>query len=98
MSNIKDKSDYEICLYSEEENRMIGSRKKIRNIKGNNKNVIEVDASGFNPDCTYYVMYDENGGNEQIGDKIQLDSKENLINMPENWYDYESKKMGKYSN
>ena len=92
LSNIKDKSDYEICLYSEEENRMIGSRKKSEILKEITKNVIEVDASGFNPDCTYYVMYDENGGNEQIGDKIQLDSKENLINMPENWYDYESKR------
>ena len=92
LSNIKDKSDYEICLYSEEENRMIGSRKKSEILKEITKNVIEVDASGFNPDCTYYVTYDENGGNEQIGDKIQLDSKGNLINMPENWYDYENKR------
>ena len=42
---------------------------------------------GFNADCTYYVLYDENG-NETIGDKIKNDGS----NMPNNWYDYSQSK------
>lgn len=38
---------------------------------------------GFNPDCTYYVLYDKDG-NETIGDKIKQDGS----NMPKDWYDY----------
>lgn len=41
------------------------------------------ELSGFNPDCTYYVTYDESG-NETIGEKIKKDGS----NMPKNWYDY----------
>ncbi len=41
------------------------------------------DLSGFNPEVTYYVLYDEEG-NEQVGDKIT----NNGSNMPSNWYDY----------
>lgn len=50
------------------------------------------DLSGFNPDCTYYVTYDENGENEQIGSKIILNEDGEPTNMPQNWYDYENKK------
>lgn len=45
------------------------------------------DLSGFNPDVTYYVLYD-NEGNETIGDKITT----NGSNMPNNWYDYSERK------
>ena len=41
------------------------------------------DLTGFNAECTYYVLYDE-AGNETIGDKITNDGS----NMPEGWYDY----------
>ena len=41
------------------------------------------DLHGFNADCTYYVIYDENG-NETIGAKIKNDGS----NQPKNWYDY----------
>ena len=51
---------------------------------------IKIDLSGFNPDVTRYVLYD-NEGNETIGDKIQLNNGE-ATNMPQGWYDYSKKK------
>ena len=45
------------------------------------------DLTGFNPDCTYYVLYDD-AGNETIGEKIKNDGS----NMPNNWYDYSKPK------
>lgn len=45
------------------------------------------DLSGFNPDVTYYVLYD-NEGNETIGSKITT----NGSNAPGNWYDYSQRK------
>ena len=45
------------------------------------------DLTGFNPECTYYVLYDDNG-NETIGEKIKNDGS----NMPNNWYDYSKQK------
>ncbi len=45
------------------------------------------ELTGFNPDCTYYVLYDEQG-KESIGDKIKNDGS----NMPNNWYDYTGSK------
>ena len=87
ISGLNSNKEYDVCVYSETSGRMIGSKKKstIAN------NVIKVDLSGFNPDCTYYVTYDENGKNEQIGNKIKLDSNGNATNMPENWYNYDQK-------
>ena len=63
----------------------------------NSVNQIEVDLSGFNPDNTYYVEYD-NSGNEINADditkktKIQLNSNGKATNIPVNWYDYSQKK------
>lgn len=88
VKGLKSDTEYDICLYSEDNNRMVGARKK----STLPKTVIKVDLSGFNPDCTYYVTYDDNGENEQIGEKIKLDSNGNATNMPEKWYDYENKK------
>lgn len=56
------------------------------------KQISTIDANkpeltGFNADCTYYVLYDEEG-NETIGDKIKNDGS----NMPSNWYDYSQSK------
>ena len=45
------------------------------------------DLTGFNPDCTYYVLYDDSG-NETIGEKITNDGS----NIPNNWYDYSKQK------
>ncbi len=70
---------------------MVGSKKK-STVKEINKDIIRVDLSGFNPDCTYYVTYDEKGNNEQIGEKIKLDGSGNPINMPKDWYNYVDKK------
>lgn len=80
-------SAYDICVYSEDNKRMVGAKKK----SADAIEAIKVDLSGFNPDCTYYVTYDENGNNEKIGDKIQLDDKGNATNMPKNWYNYKAK-------
>lgn len=80
-------SAYDICVYSEDNKRMVGAKKKSTDAI----EAIKVDLSGFNPDCTYYVTYDENGNNEKIGDKIQLDDKGNATNMPKNWYNYKAK-------
>ncbi len=88
IKNLDNNKENEICLYSEENNRMVGAMKTT----DLPVNIIKVDLSGFNPDCTYYVTYDDQGNNEQIGEKIKLDSKGNATNMPNNWYDYENKK------
>ena len=56
------------------------------------KQISTIDANkpeltGFNADCTYYVLYDDEG-NETIGEKIKNDGS----NMPSNWYDYSQSK------
>lgn len=85
IDKLKSNTEYNICLYSETNGRMVGAKTITTD------EIIKVDLSGFNPDCTYYVMYDENGNNEQIGDKIKLDSKGNATNVPQNWYNYDNK-------
>lgn len=47
----------------------------------------EPDLTGFNPDVTYYVYYDDNG-NETIGENIKADGS----NARSDWYDYGSSK------
>ena len=88
IQELNSNTEYDICVYSEESNRMVGAI----NSKTSVQNVIKVDLSGFNPDVTYYVTYDDSGENEQIGEKIQLDSNGNATNIPENWYNYYKKK------
>ena len=90
IDNLNSDTEYDVCLYSEDSSRMIGSKKKTTEKSVNS--IIRVDLSGFNPDCTYYVTYDENGENEKIGEKINLDSQGNPTNMPKNWYNYQYKK------
>ena len=43
---------------------------------------------GFKEDRTYYVLFDENGNNMKIGDKIKSDGS----NAPNDWYDYSTRK------
>ena len=90
ISDLNSDTEYDICLYNEGSNRMVGSKKKSTVTEINQ--IIRVDLSGFNPDCTYYVTYDEKGENEAIGEKIQLDDKGNPTNIPKNWYNYVDKK------
>ena len=52
---------------------------------------IEVDVSGFNPNITKYVTYD-NSGNETIGNNIQIAQDGTAQNKPSDWYDYKNKK------
>lgn len=60
-------------------NALVGTILKQRETSNPN----EPNLTGFNPECTYYVTYDNNG-NETIGEKIKKDGS----NMPKNWYDY----------
>ncbi len=76
----------EISVFNETEGKMIGSSKVNRTSKN-----IEIDLRGFNPSCTRYVTYDENGENEQIGDNIQVDANGKPTNPPKNWYNYDKK-------
>ena len=48
-------------------------------------NKIEVDLSGFNPSCTYYVTYDDKGN--QTSENTPISSSK-----PDGWYDYSKKK------
>ena len=45
------------------------------------------ELTGYNPDKTYYVLYDESG-NMTVGDKIKNDGS----NIPAGWYDYSKTK------
>ena len=46
---------------------------------------IDVDLSGFNPSCTYYVTYDDKGN--QTSENTPISSSK-----PKDWYDYSKKK------
>ena len=88
IENVRKKDSYDISIVSETTGIMIGNSALYEN--ANEK--IEIDLSSFNPDCTYYVTYDENGENEQIGSKIVLNEDGEPTNMPDDWYDYGNKK------
>lgn len=49
------------------------------------------DVTGFKDAIAYYVLYDENGGNETIGDRITFGSDGKPNNIPSNWYNYGNK-------
>ena len=55
---------------------------------------IQIDLSGFEPSCTYYVEYDLTTGEEKTGDKtaIQVNADGSPKNPPTNWYDYRNRK------
>lgn len=92
ITGLKENEQYDICVYSEKDKRMIGNY--IQTVPSLHTENIEVDLSGFNPDCTYYVTYDENGNNETSLEnctKIELDANGKPTNMPKNWYDYSKK-------
>lgn len=81
--NPKTKYTIQVEIRNSTTDEYIGSIvKQISTIDANKPELI-----GFNADCTYYVLYDENG-NETIGDKIKNDGS----NMPNNWYDYSQSK------
>ncbi len=86
--------EYEICLYSETNKRFVGSTKAIAKTNDTLDTVknIQIDLTGFNPSCTYYVTYDENGENEKRGELIKVDANGTPTNAPTDWYDYAKKK------
>ena len=86
IDDISMTTDHEILIVSEDQGRVIGNAKVNRTSKN-----IKVDLSGFNPSCTKYVTYDENGENEQIGDNIQVNANGEPTNAPKNWYNYDKK-------
>jgi len=92
LTDLEENKQYDICVYSEKHKRIIGNY--IQTVPSMHTENIEVDLSGFNPDCTYYVTYDENGNNETTLEnctKIELDANGKPTNMPKNWYDYSKK-------
>ena len=78
MTELTPGRSYDICVVNETQRQMIG---KIPSDTSN----ITVNTSGFEPDKTYYVVYDENGNNETIAGRMDK------IAEPENWYDYDRK-------
>lgn len=72
ITGLKEGREYDICVVSEKNKRMAG-RTQLTAFD------IEVDGSGFNTDHTYYVVYDQDGTNERIAGKIQLDGNGNII-------------------
>jgi hypothetical protein len=66
-----------VVLVNETTHKIIGE-KEARTVD------VEIDFSGFNKSCTYYVLYDDDG-KETIGDTIDKV-------MPANWYNYAEKK------
>ena len=87
ITGLKEGQEYEVCVVSVTNKRMLGNVYLV-------PNEIEVDGSGFNENNTYYVMYDADGTNERIGDKIELDTNKNIKIPPSNkgtWYDYKNK-------
>ena len=62
-----------------------GTNSGIATASTDTTNKIEVDLSGFNPSCTYYVTYDDNGN--QTSENTPISSSK-----PEGWYDYSKRK------
>ena len=72
--------------------------RELTTTEGTVEEITNPDLTGFNPDTTYFVTYDENNQNPTLGDKIStktdtLDSSKLVAaNAPENWYDYTKKR------
>lgn len=77
FSGLESGKTYVVTIIARDENNdYVGAiTKKITTKEAN-----EPDLTGFNPEVTYYVVYDNNG-EMQIGDKI-------LNPKPQNWYNY----------
>ena len=78
MTGLKKSKNYDICVYNETQKKMVGRTTS-------HTNNIQVDTSGFDPESTYYITYDERGQNETIAGRMDK------ISEPENWYDYDRK-------
>jgi hypothetical protein len=74
-------------------NEYIGAITKEIIVQGSNA----PDLSGFNPNCTYFVLFDDSGNEidpnkTDPSSKIQLNANGEVINAPAGWYDYAEKK------
>ena len=78
IPNLKNNKTYDIAL-AKMDGTMVG-RKQVKTTS------IKVDISNLNPQATYYVVYDENGENMQIANRIDKGPA------PKNWYNYAEKK------
>lgn len=79
--NEKQLAGYWVAKYRIQE----GSNTGIYTASTDTINKIEVDLSGFNPSCTYYVTYDDKGNQTSEDRPISEPA-------PEGWYDYSKKK------
>ena len=76
ITGLKENKNYDICIVKD--GNMIGKT------TSNTKSIV-VDTSRLDPESTYYVTFDENGENMQIGNRIDKGPA------PANWYDYSKK-------
>lgn len=85
ITGLKSNKEYDIAVYSDTSKRFIGSTNARTSAN------IQVDLSGFEPSCTYYVVYDKNGNLVDETTRIELDSNGKATNIPDGWYDYDNK-------
>ena len=87
INNINTKNDYKLLLVQ-------NSTGKITNVMTKEvvePNEIEVELTGFNPECTFFVTYDDSG-NPIISENHVIVENGRIINAPDNWFDYKNKK------
>ncbi len=86
LENVDTNKEHDILVLNETEGKLTGNVKAAKTTQN-----IEIDLRGFSTSNTYYVTYDEDGGNEKIGNLIEVDSEGKPINPPSNWYNYDKK-------
>lgn len=77
LTDLKENKKYDICI--------VKDGKILARTDVSTKSVV-VDTSNLDPESTYYVTFDDNGENMQIGNRIDKGPA------PDGWYDYSKKK------
>lgn len=77
LTDLKENKRYDVCIAKD--------GKILARTDVSTKSVV-VDTSNLDPESTYYVTFDDNGENMQIGNRIDKGPA------PDGWYDYSKKK------
>lgn len=77
LTDLKENKKYDVCIAKD--------GKILARTDVSTKSVV-VDTSNLDPESTYYVTFDDNGENMQIGNRIDKGPA------PDGWYDYSKKK------
>ena len=77
LTDLKENKRYDVCI--------VKDGKILARTDVSTKSVV-VDTSNLDPESTYYVTFDDNGENMQIGNRIDKGPA------PDGWYDYSKKK------